>query len=127
MQPLFATEEVLLNRAEAYASMENYTDALKDLNLFLSTRIKSYSSSAHSVTEARARTFYGTSDTKKAIITAILDFKRAEFLHEGMRWFDILRHKLTVVHGQDELKADDPRKVWQIPVEAAAMLGANPR
>lgn len=130
--PLFTTEEVLLNRAEAYASQEKYTEALTDINLFLSQRIKAYSASAHTVTEAKVKTFYQTEDVKAGIIKLILDFKRAEYLHEGMRWFDILRHNLPVVHTTDAgtsytLAPGDLRRQWQIPQEAAQLIGGNPR
>lgn len=132
MVPLFTTEEVLLNRAEAYASQDKYTEALADINLFLSQRIKSYVTATHTVTEAKVKTFYNTDDVKAGIIKLILDFKRAEYLHEGMRWFDIIRHDLPVVHTTDAgasftLAPGDPRRQWQIPQEAAQMIGANPR
>ncbi len=133
MIPLFTTEEVLLNRAEAFAAKENYTSALKDLNTFLSTRIKSYSPAVHNVTEAKALAFYNTTDTKEAVIKSILDYKRAEFVHEGMRWFDILRHKIPVVHTTHEGEtltltgADDLRRIIQIPQEASVIIGTNPR
>lgn len=132
MVPLFTTEEVLLNRAEAYAAAGDIDRALKDLNTFLAERIKNYSPAAHAVTEAKALSFYNTTDAKEAVIMAILDYKRAEFVHEGMRWFDILRHDIPVVHTTYEgqtltLPPGDPRRVIQIPGEAAEVIGSNPR
>jgi starch-binding outer membrane protein, SusD/RagB family len=132
MIPLLTTEEVLLNRAEAFAAKGDYNKALKDLNTFLSTRIKSYSMTLHNVTEAKVLSFYNTTDTKEAVLKAILDYKRAEFVHEGMRWFDILRHKIPVVHTTHEgetltLGPDDPRRIIQIPQEASVIIGSNPR
>ena len=35
---------------------------------------------------------------KDALIRAILDAKKAQFLQEGIRWFDLMRKKMTVVH-----------------------------
>jgi len=132
MVPLFTTEETLLNRAEAYAMQDDFTNALKDLNLFLSNRIMNYNANNHAVTVEKAKTFYNTDDAREAVVKAILDFKRAEFVHEGMRWFDVLRHGIEVVHTRSDgstmtLTKDDPRRVIQIPLEAAKMLGTNPR
>jgi hypothetical protein len=59
--------------------------------------------------------------------------KKAEFVHEGMRWLDILRHKLPVVHADADgaeftLKADDNRKLWQVPSEVTLSgVEQNPR
>ncbi|MNY76795.1 hypothetical protein D3C86_2164880 [compost metagenome] len=57
-----------------------------------------------------------------------------EYMHEGLRWLDILRNKIVVEHvnvnGKDKivLGVDDPRRQIQIPQDAiAAGLEANPR
>lgn len=65
--------------------------------------------------------FYNTSDSTVAIINTSLDFKRAFFIHEGMRWFDILRLKIPVTHknvGGDiiQLGPDDKRRALQLPI-----------
>lgn len=139
MVPLFTVEEVLFNRAEAYAYSNNYTAAIADLNTYASKRILNYSPSTHNITEARINSVFGTSNTQQGIINAILYYKRAEFVHEGMRWFDILRYKLPVTHTTSpdplgnftvlaELTANDPRKVIQIPATTElAGLQQNPR
>lgn len=132
MVPLFTVEEVLFNQAEAYAYTGNFTAAIANLNAFASKRILNYSSS-HNITEARLKTAFGTGDSRVAIIRGILFYKRAEFIHEGMRWFDILRYKIPVVHTTKDgqiitLKADDPRRVLQIPqATSLAGLAPNPR
>jgi len=64
-------------------------------------------------------------------VACALDFRRIEFLHEGLRWFDILRHRIPVTHttraGETlTLGADDPRRMLQIPREAVAMGGLEP-
>lgn len=137
MMPLFTTDELLMNRAEAYASSNQYDLALRDINLFLSTRILSYSATANQVTLAKIADYYDTADPKAGLIQTILDLKRAEFIEEGIRWFDLVRHNLTVTHlildvngkkSYVELKPDDPRRLLQLPkpVERAG-LALNPR
>jgi len=139
MVPLFTVEEVLFNRAEAYAYTNNYAAAIADLNTYASTRILNYSSTTHNITEAKINSVFGTTNTRAGLIGAILYYKRAEFIHEGMRWFDILRYKLPVEHTTSPgasgavtvlatLAADDPRKVLQIPASTSlAGLEPNPR
>jgi hypothetical protein len=139
MVPLFTTEEVLLNRAEAYARLGKNDSALADLNTYASQRFNSYNATTHKVTEAKATAFYAGTDVKQALINTALDFKRAEFVQEGMRWFDVIRNKLTVTHviidvndptqrTTLEIKPDDPRRVFQIPLSAKqAGLALNPR
>ena len=133
MVPLFTVEEVLFNRAEAYTYSGNPTSAMADLNIYASKRILNYSPANHIITTAKINAAFGTSDVTEGLIQAILYYRRAEFIHEGMRWFDILRYKLPVVHkilnGQPlTLSADDPRKLFQIPQSTSlAGLAPNPR
>ena len=139
MVPLFTVEEVLFNRAEAYAYTNNIAGAVADLNTFASKRINNYSPALHTITEADINSVFGAPTIRDGVIAAILYYKRAEFIHEGMRWFDILRYKLPVVHtttplpsgGSTELArlaADDLRKVLQIPQSTSlAGLEPNPR
>ncbi|MGK2862113.1 MAG: RagB/SusD family nutrient uptake outer membrane protein [Chitinophagaceae bacterium] len=139
MVPLFTVEEVLFNRAEAYTYLNNFNDAIADLNTFASKRINNYSPVTHNITEAKINSTFGTTNIKDGLIQAILYYKRAEFVHEGMRWFDILRYKLPVTHATSPdpsgavtvlatLAPDDPRKALQIPQSTSlAGLQANPR
>lgn len=134
MVPAFTTEEVLFNRAEAYTYMNNTDAALADLNTYASTRIVNYSPASHNISAATISGFYGTSNLRTGLLLTILDFKRAEYVQEGMRWFDVLRYKIPVTHntvipaGTMTLGADDPRRVFQIP-ESATLSGVtqNPR
>ena len=117
--PLFTGEEALLNRAEAYVRLNNLTAAINDLNAFISKNIEDYNPATDNVTQQKLSTFYGTSAANGAILAA-LDFKRAFFLHEGLRWFDILRLKIPVVHTTKEgerieLTPDDKRRILQLP------------
>lgn len=137
MAPLFTVDEALMNRAEAYTQMGQFDNALKDVNTFLSTKINNYSTTTDVATIARISTYYNLPDPKQAIIKLILESKKAEFLQEGIRWFDILRHRLTVKHNLydvngvetfAELGPDDNRRVFQIPQEALLSgVQLNPR
>lgn len=140
MVPLFSVEEVLFNRAEAYAYTNNPSAAVADLNTYASARINNYSATANNITSARINTLFGTSNTTQGLIQAILYYRRAEFIHEGLRWFDILRYKLPVTHTTSplpgggagtviaSLQADDVRKVLQIPPSTSLSgLASNPR
>lgn len=120
MVPLFTTEEVLFNRAEAYLFVNNANAAIADLNTYASTRIVGYNATTHAITAAKLQSYYSTTNTRNAALQAIMDFKRAEYVQEGMRWFDLLRYNLSVTHtttdGQSmTLTASDPRRVFQLP------------
>lgn len=133
MVPLFTAEEVLFNRAEANIYLNRIDDVLADLNTYASTRIYNYDASAHTITTSKIRSFYRTSDVLQGALATVMDFKRAEFVQEGMRWFDLLRYKVPVIHPTVEgrvltLAADDPMRVFQIP-DGAKLAGIelNPR
>ncbi|GGE22356.1 MULTISPECIES: RagB/SusD family nutrient uptake outer membrane protein [Sphingobacterium] len=137
MQPLFTSDEALINRAEAYVQKGDFVKGLIDINQFISVRVRNYNSSVHNLTVDKALRSYGISDPKKALLEAILRIKRAAFMSEGIRWMDIIRHDLTVKHidldAKDtetirELKPEDLRRVFQIPVEGKlAGIEQNPR
>ncbi|MCF6408094.1 RagB/SusD family nutrient uptake outer membrane protein [Chitinophaga filiformis] len=130
--PLFTAEEVLFNRAEANIYLGNFTAAKQDLNDYASMRIENYSTT-YRITDSKLTNYYGTSDLKTALINTVLDFKQAEFIQEGMRWFDILRYGITVSHtnvaGESEtLTPTDPRRLFQLPQEVKlAGIELNPR
>lgn len=137
MAPLLITDEALLNRAEAYARLGQYDNALKDVNLILANTVSNYNPSADAATQAKVATFYGTADPKEGIVKLILDVKKAQFLQEGMRWMDILRNHLPVKHNVFDaagletfitLEPGDNRRMFQIP-EQAKLSGVplNPR
>lgn len=149
--PLFAIEEVLLSRAEAYIMRGEYDNAIADLNTFYSKRIEDYDESM-AVTKETVDAYYeDNSDYVEAldpfyelendalyVLQAIVDARRLEFVEEGLRWFDIRRFHLPVIHyyGDSEsidhqdtmtLSAEDNRKQLQIPVVAQTVIEANPR
>ena len=130
--PLLTGEEALLNRAEAYVRTNNLNAAAQDLNAFISQNIDNYDPSANKVTPSRCGSFYNTSSATGTLLAA-LDFKRAFFMHEGMRWFDILRLRIPVTHltadGEViELGPTDNRRVLQLPALTKKVgLEPNPR
>ncbi|PUZ30140.1 SusD family protein [Chitinophaga costaii] len=137
IMPQFTTDELLMNRAEAYANTGQYDEALADINTFASTRIYNYNPSTRAVTLAKVASFYGTDDPREGLINTVLDFKKAEFIQEGLRWLDIIRLKLPVTHNIKAvnnvdsyvtLEPDDPRRLFQLPPEVSLSdVPLNPR
>ncbi len=133
--PLFTTEEALFNRAEAFASSNQFDLALADINEFVKNRVMTASYNQDFVLDKNRLKayFYGKAaqeeisdnEYKEAIIKACLQFRRMEFMYEGIRWFDILRHKLPVEHVTTEgavirLPVNSPKRIIQIPSFAIA-------
>jgi hypothetical protein len=107
---------------------------IADIDAYLSKRIVGYSATADKFTEAKATAFFPALSVKDALVSTILNFKRQEFMHEGLRWLDILRLKIPIEHNSLDgktkisLGANDPKRLIQIPQDAvAAGLAANPR
>lgn len=134
--PLLTAEEVLFNKAEALAATERYSEALGMLNTFISKRIKgTYNSSSHDLTEIKVLNHYNGADIKTAMTNAVLDLKRIEFMHEGIRWLDILRKGIRVVHPVIDknitgefntvLEANDLRRQIQLPA-TTVLAGLEP-
>ena len=147
---LISTDEVLLNRAEAYAMLEQYDNALDDINLSYSTKIQNYDAD-DIFTDTQIRTLYEVSDNELytpfytipddgtlAYINAILTMKRTILYNEGIRWFDIKRHDIVVNHPIVNvsgfvletltLPKGDNRRALQIPIDAQSFgIEANPR
>jgi hypothetical protein len=100
---LFTTEEVLFNKAEANAFLGNYDAAIADLNTYMSTRLLNVTPgqmpSGFRITQSKVTAHYANVlNIRDALIDYILELKRAEYIHEGMRWFDIIRYGLPVTH-----------------------------
>ncbi|MGP1362236.1 MAG: RagB/SusD family nutrient uptake outer membrane protein [Bacteroides sp.] len=137
---LLTTDEVLLNRMEAYVMLQEYDKAIDDFveyceakfgyaptmerALYTSTSIANYD---------KVAPWYGLSLGQLAMVRLILDFRRKEFFQEGLRWFDLRRFHIAVKRTSKSpyyfpLEKDDLRKVLQIPVEAQRRgLPPNPR
>ncbi len=151
--PYFRNEEVLLNRAEAYAMTDRLDEAVADLNIFARQRIKNYSETSNIITITKLLSFYNSilnnqehyfnkynaygsaswSNEKKAVISAILEFRRNEFMWEGLRYWDLIRYKIPVKHTtffgeENTLFPGDDRWVLQIPESASLSdIELNPR
>ncbi len=142
---LLSTDEALLNRAEAYAMLGQLDEAVNDINLSLSVKTDGYDFNTDAFTVNDITTiyqgipaglytpFYTIPNESLPIIGAILDIKRTIFYNEGLRWFDIKRHKIALQHldffgNSFLLPKDDDRRAIQIP-EAAQSFGIeeNPR
>ena len=153
---LLSTEEALLNRAEAYIMKHEFDLALEDINLLLSERIWVNKNdvdadfTAYRVDLAKVKAFYDNNDKyldlapfyaseidedQMSLLKCVVDWRRREFMQEGLRWFDIKRFHLPVVHefkftGDPAitLTGDDLRRAIQIPTEAQGFgVEPNPR
>ncbi|OQP65187.1 hypothetical protein A3860_16065 [Niastella vici] len=133
MVPLLTAEEVLFNRAEAYIYLNNTTAALQDLNTYASTRIVNYNVSQHNIDATKLQNFYGSSNLRLNLLNATLDFKRAEYVQEGMRWFDMLRYNIGVTHTTTDgqtltLSGTSLQRVFQLPESVKSSgMPLNPR
>ncbi|WP_178989910.1 RagB/SusD family nutrient uptake outer membrane protein [Winogradskyella schleiferi] len=141
---LLSTDEVLLNRAEAYAMLGMKDEALADINLSYSVKTDDYGPSnvlSQSDLETRFAIddpniytpYYSIPSDVLPYINAILYMKRAMFHDEGVRWFDVKRHHIEVVHfdfsgNSYTLGKNDLRRAIQIPTDAQSFgIEANPR
>ncbi|WP_166967545.1 RagB/SusD family nutrient uptake outer membrane protein [Yeosuana marina] len=142
---LLSTDEVILNRAEAYAMLGQYDNATADINTSLSVKSDFYDPSTdellasdiafiyQGLPSAMYAPFYNIPEESLPFIASILDIKRTIFYQDGLRWFDIKRFNMEVEHkdilgNSYLLPKDDLRRQLQIP-EAAQSFGIeqNPR
>lgn len=154
MYPLFVAEEALLNKAEALVMQNNFDQANKLLDALFSKRLfamtpkgeELYSSEKvlkHVlVSDARVKSIYsGTAQhpevaphyvgklttDQKTYLKCLMRMRRTEFIHEGLRWFDIKRMHIEVKHVNvngltNVLTPNDERRVLALP-EAALSSG----
>ena len=157
-----SAEEALLNRAEAYVMSDKYSEALVDINTWTSNTLNTVYAATPQLTEqsvvswANSYEYYKpTAPTPKkklnpdfltieagskqeSFIHCLLYMRRCEFMHSGMRWFDIKRYGIEIhrrtVNGlavnsvDDELKVRDNRRALQLPQDVIkAGIIANPR
>lgn len=162
--PLLTTDECLLNRAEAYVMTQQYDKAAADLTLWM----QNITRSTKTLTPANITSFYNgvaysyddsanplastvkkhlhpafsidaEGSTQETMLQCVLDFRRIETLHWGLRWFDIKRYgieyprRMIDMSGSpykktDFLSKDDPRRALQLPSKVLdAGVKANPR
>lgn len=145
MIPLLTGEETLLNRAEAYAMRNKGGDRdkfLADVSTFMSKRVKGYSPIT-SISKMRTifggdpklEPFYPMSEDQQTMVKCLAFLRQFEFIFEGMRWFDVKRFNIEVVHAPynhpeqaDTLKKGDLRRAVQVPVAAQSYnIVPNPR
>lgn len=153
----FSSDEVILNRAEAYTMLEDYNNALADINIF----VHNFTKFKEPVSDEWINSCYGecmtyyspTSPTPKkklhpdfdikegkqeSFIHALLHMRRIVTLHDGLRWFDVKRYGIVIyrrsistsntVSISDSLIVDDPRRAIQLPSSVInAGLYGNPR
>lgn len=155
MFPFIRAEEVVLNRIEAEIHLDRFDAAINDFNVYYRQRsgetpaiTSSYLESVMVLDTAKIKAYYAASlnsnflktykaynahtwsDAKLSLMLALLDTRKAEYTHEGMRWFDVRRYRIPVHHksidGEDlELTPDDPRRLLQLP-ETAINFGLEP-
>lgn len=144
MITLFSTEEVLFNLAEAYTYKGENQKAIDLLNTYLSTRIDGYDAVANNIDAEKISGFYQQNPDllkvnpletvnagTKELINILLDYKQMEFVHEGLRWFDILRYGIEVNHFEYmpppvkkyTLAANSIHRVFEIPATAKNQAG----
>ena len=120
------TEEVLLNRAEAYAEKGELQLAINDLNTL---RVKKITPEFY--TDLKVSDF-----TQETLISYIYTERRRELCFEGQRWFDLKRTTRPEMFriGYDGEEAhilqDDPRYVLQVPekeIQVNPSIVAAPR
>ncbi|HEX8575968.1 MAG TPA: RagB/SusD family nutrient uptake outer membrane protein, partial [Flavobacterium sp.] len=150
---LLSNDEFFLNRIEAHVMNGQLELANAELQYFLSLRIydnpsdplDDFNPVTDQITIERVTAKYPVipneytpfypliDDVQKSYIKAIAEIRRKEFLHEGLRWFDIKRFALEVRHEiynqpTNILTKNDLRRALQIPLAASnAGLEKNPR
>jgi hypothetical protein len=123
----FRGEEVLLNRAESYIHSNQLNLAIADLQVLIKKRYVGNPT----LTLQSLKNYYNTTNNQVAALSFVLDERQKEFMHEGLRWFDIKRYGIEVAHVLQNnipifLEQDDKRKVLQIPQVAIDVGGLEP-
>lgn len=143
--PMFTVEDAALNKMEAYTMLGDTLHALETMDRFISMRAQ-YPEKVGKMTTGRLHDFYrrGNGRTiedlephyatelqadscKMDMMKAVSQLRQMEFLQEGLRWFDIKRFHLPVVHKVHKegknmvLERYDKRRALQIPQEAQKM------
>jgi len=140
MIPLFTADELLLSWVEAIARLKKFDQAIHLLNTFISQKVifdeetPIYIPQIHNLNVTKINSFYGNQDLENNIISTALYFKQVEFLFEGLRWMDILRHRIIVKHNSYDEKSSyvlDPKsnfRMFQMPDEVILSgIEPNPR
>ncbi|MEN5193954.1 RagB/SusD family nutrient uptake outer membrane protein [Sphingobacterium faecium] len=157
------SEEALLNRAEANIHLKNYAAAIADMQIHVNNNTinnPSVLSEASVNTWANSFAYFTASaptpkkklnpdfaietGTQENMIHAVLSLKRLQFLHTGLRWFDVKRYGIEITRRiapavfnaasfpitetENILKIRDNRRAIQLPQDVInAGLTSNPR
>lgn len=110
--PMVRWGEVILNRAEAYAKLNNTAAALADVNAI---RSRAGLSGDQLMTQSNmAQRGYPT------VLDVVLDERRLELAYEGFRWKDLYRNNKSMdrryggTHPWEVIEPNDPRIPHQI-------------
>ena len=158
----FTMDEALLNRAEAEIMLGQNDAACADMTIWM----KNYFNTNVTLTPTSVQTYFKTvpyayadaakmvpsfkkhisprftidaeGSVQESLLQCLLNFRRIETVHQGMRWMDIRRYNIEIprrligANGRpsknlDWLEKDDPRQVVQIPqsIREAGVAG-NP-
>jgi len=137
-------DEFYLNRIEALVMKNRIAEANTELEYYIGTRTTGYNAATDKLTEAKVvakfpvipneyTPFYEMTPVQTSYVKAIADTKRREFLHEGIRYFDVKRFNIVVTHETfnkptNILEKDDKRRAIQIPLSASTNgVEKNPR
>lgn len=141
---LLSNDEFYLNGTEALVMTNRIDEARAALQYFIGTRTADYDPAAdiltnelivskYPVIQNEYTPFYALTDLQNSYIKAIAELRRRDFIHEGIRWFDIKRFNLEVKHEiyngpSNVLTKNDNRRALQIPLQASANgIEKNPR
>lgn len=146
----FTMDEALLNRAEAEIMLGQNDAACADMTIwmrnFFETNVVltpasvqkffaalpyAYDDAAKMVPSIKKHisprfTIDAEGSVQESLLQCLLNFRRVETVHQGMRWFDIRRYNIEIPRrligadgkpskNLDWLAKDDPRQVVQIP------------
>lgn len=158
----FTMDEALLNRAEAEIMLGQNDAACADMTIWM----KNFFNTNVTLTPTSVQTYFKTvpyayadadkmvpsfkkhisprftidveGSVQESLLQCMLNFRRIETVHQGLRWMDIRRYNIVIprrligVNGRpsknlDWLEKDDPRQVVQIPqsIREAGVAG-NP-
>ena len=146
----FTMDEALLNRAEAEIMLGQNDAACADMTIWM----KNFFNTNVTLTPTSVQTYFKTvpyayadadkmvpsfkkhisprftigveGSVQESLLQCMLNFRRIETVHQGLRWMDIRRYNIEIprrligVNGRpsknlDWLEKDDPRQVVQIP------------
>ncbi|MCF8713845.1 RagB/SusD family nutrient uptake outer membrane protein [Joostella atrarenae] len=146
MNVLITYDEALLNRIEANVMLGNTVEVTNDINAYISKKTQDYDATTDLLTyndidtyyqdfvvDGEFDPFYEIGTDKLPLMKFVSKSRQREFFHEGIRWLDIKRLGVEVVHpdfdGNEEiLTKEDPRRQLQIPIIAQSLgIEANPR